>query len=65
MTDHVPHAWHPVEPVAINDGRFLTSTDVVCSRCGTRVAAHHAPLVDRIDGYADCDEQLAISVMES
>jgi len=65
VTDHVPHVWVQVEPVPIAGGRLLVSSDVVCARCGTRLAADHAPRVDRIEGYRDCHEILAIVVMET
>lgn len=60
-----PHAWEPVPAVPIAGGRLLVSSDLVCARCGTRVSAEHAAAVDRVEGYRDCDEILAIVVMES
>lgn len=59
-----PHAWEElsvVSPAALPD----PSRELVCRRCGTRLARRLVEPFIRVPGYADCDHALALAVMES
>ena len=65
MSDRVPHVWVQVDvPACALSGRPRPA-EVVCGCCGTRILASQVPVVDRVPGYSDCHELLAVIVMET